>query len=232
MEEKKKVTTTKKKAPAKKKTTNRISKKTEQVIKSKEVEHRRAQSEKTSEVKLKEEVIKEDKVEKKEKQATTFNLFEVIIIMLITAFFGIVVGSCVTYFKDNVIDNNNIPKDLREFVEVYYDLSNDYYKSQDLDKKELLDAGIDGMLKYLDDQYSVYIEKENTDAINEELEGEFFGMGATITVDDQHQIYIVEILKDTPAEKLGFLPGDYIVKVGDEVVSDYTVDQVVKMELK
>ena len=63
---------------------------------------------------LKDNQKKNTEVEKndKAKNSTTFNLIEVIIIMIITSIFGIMIGSCVTYFKDNVIDKNSISKEI------------------------------------------------------------------------------------------------------------------------
>lgn len=199
MEDKKDVV--KKKTNQKRKTTNRV-KATKKVVKKEEPVK-----------KVETSVEKEIEAPKRQSKATSFNLIEVIIIMVITAAFGIVIGSCATYFKDNVIDKNSVPEGFEEFVEVYNDIADEYYSS--IDKEGLLEAGIKGMVDFLGDPHSAYLNYDDTYNFNQELEGEFIGLGVTVTMDENSNIYIVEVLKDSPAEKAGFKKGDILKKIGD-----------------
>lgn len=161
-------------------------------------------------------VVIDKKVE--QEQPVSFNLIEVIIIMIITAVFGILIGSFVTYLRDKVIVNN--PNKYDEFYEVYNEILNNYYEK--VDEDELLDAGIEGMLNYLNDSYSEFLNKEEAEALNEELEGEFVGLGATIALDSNNQIYVYDIMDNSPASKSDLKVGDIITKVDDKSVKDYT----------
>ncbi len=197
----------KKKTATKKKTTNRIN---YNKGKEKQIEKKRV-------------IEEEKKVKKEESSPTTFNLIEVIIIMIITAVFGILIGSCVVYFKDNVIDNN-VPYELEEFMDVYDDISSEFYN--DVDRDKLLEAGIKGMVQYLGDPYSSYLDYDETYSLNEELEGEFVGMGATVSLDDSGNIYIYDIMDDSPASKAGFKVGDVIKSVDDKNVVGLSTAEV------
>lgn len=206
MNNKKEVT---KKTATKGKSTNRI-KKVKSVKKNEVIEEKE----------LKEEV----KVEKNSNSSTSFNLIEVIIIMVITAVFGVLIGSCVTYFKDNVVEGNAVPKGFEEFFGVYNELVDTYY--DDIDNDKLIEAGIEGMIEYLGDPFSSYLNVEETNALNEELEGEFVGMGATVSMNDAGQIYIVDLFSDSPAVRAGFIIGDVITEVGGVSVEGKTTQQV------
>ncbi len=175
-------------------------------------------------VKEKKVVENEKENTKKREKATTFNLVEVIIIMIITAVFGILVGSCVAYFKDNVIDHNSVPYEFQEFMDVYNDIKSDYYK--DIDQKEMAEAGIKGMVDFLSDPYSSYLNYDDSNELDEELQGQFVGMGATITTNEKNEVYILEIYKDSPGEKAGFHVGDIIAKVGEQNVVGMDMDKV------
>ena len=198
-----------KKTATKGKSTNRIKKVKD--VKKKDV---------VEEKEIKEEV----KLEKSNSNSTSFNLIEVIIIMVITAVFGVLIGSCVTYFKDNVVEGNSVPEGFEEFFSVYNELTGAYYNDVDTDK--MIEAGIEGMVNYLGDPFSSYLDFEETNALNEELEGEFVGMGATVSMNDAGQIYIVDLFSDSPAVRAGFLIGDVILEVGGVSTAGKTTQQV------
>ncbi len=180
------------------------------------------------EYKKKEKVVEEEVIKVVENErgnsSSTFNLIEVIIIMVITAVFGILIGTCVAYFKEHVVDDNNIPDELRELVDVYYEISDEYYN--EIDKKALVEAGIEGMVKHLGDPFSTYLNYGETQSLNEELEGEFVGMGATVSSNDNNQIYIYDLFEDSPAAKAGFEIGDIIIKVDDKSIENMTTEEV------
>lgn len=170
----------------------------------------------------------ENSKNKKNVKKTTFNLLEVIIIMIITALFGAFIGSSVVYFSsddDSEIKIDN--KDLDEFVTTYNELVSDYYTK--LDKDKLLEAGIKGMIDYLDDPYSSYMDTDASNDFNEEIDGNFVGMGVEIQRQKDGKIKIVTIFKNSPAEKSGFKIGDIIVKVGNKSVEDMDTNEVSKL---
>ena len=181
-------------------------------------------------------IVKEKIPEKKkynkddnDKKATTFNFVEVIIIMIISAVFGAFVSSCVVYFtKNSKHDELKLEnKDLNEFVSTYNDLLNEYYMK--LDKDKLLEAGIKGMINYLGDPYSNFMDAEQADDFNQEVEGNFVGMGVEIQKQKDKGIVIVTIFDGSPAKKSGFELGDIIVKVDDKDVSKMDVSEVAKL---
>jgi carboxyl-terminal processing protease len=147
--------------------------------------------------------------------------------MIITAVFGILIGSTVTFFKTNVLKTNANPEKFDEFLEVYDELMNNYY--EELDGDELIESGIRGMLDYLEDNYSEYLDERETNALMEELNGEFSGLGVTITTNDKGEVYIISIIADSPAERAHFEVGDVFLEVDGINVDGYTPDDLSKL---
>lgn len=176
------------------------------------------------------EIIKEVIIEKK----VGFNYLEVILIMIIMLVLGGLLGRFVTYFerRDNSSDDDNkqvvenVSSEFKEFIDTYNDIRENYY--EEVDKEKLLDAGIKGMLEYLDDDYSLYMNQEETETFNEQVEGKYVGIGVEIQqIDDT--ISISRIFNNTPAYKSGLKAGDQIIKVDDEDIMGKTASEVSSM---
>ena len=106
-------------------------------------------------------------------------------------------------------------------------INNYFYFEQDEEKRE--EGYYDGIMKGLDDPYSVYYTKEEYEKMQEDDSGTFEGIGATVSKDmTKGTIYIVKPLEDSPAEKAGVLPGDVVVAVDDlDITTDMELDYVV-----
>ncbi|MBO4591569.1 MAG: PDZ domain-containing protein, partial [Eubacterium sp.] len=102
-----------------------------------------------------------------------------------------------------------------------------FYFDQDEEKRE--ESYFDGIMKGLDDPYSVYYTKEEYDKLMEEDSGKFEGIGATVSKDkDKGTVYIVKPIVGSPAEKAGLLPNDIVVAVDDlDITTDMELDFVV-----
>lgn len=178
----------------------------------------------------KKENVKEIIVERK----SGFNYLEVIIIMIIMLVAGFFIGSFVSWAtktKDNkviVSDNKEIPSEFNEFINTYNNIVNDYY--QEIDHKKLIEAGISGMLEYLGDDYSVYMDTDESDNFNAQVEGEYKGIGVEIvqnTIDKTVMIY--SIFENTPASRSDLKVGDIIVKVNGVDTTDMTTSEIAKL---
>lgn len=156
-----------------------------------------------------------------------FNFVEVLVIMIITLILGVVIGSFIMYVtkdnKKNVIVKNGVPSEMQEFLDTYNNIINNYYEKVDSDK--LIEAGINGMLEYLGDDYSVYMDKEISNEFNEQIEGKYYGIGVEIVLTDNGS-RINRVFKDSPAEKIGLKPGDIFLKLDGTDVSKSTPAEI------
>jgi carboxyl-terminal processing protease len=115
-------------------------------------------------------------------------------------------GDELTEFNGNGDVNDKIHK-----VEVAYDLISEKF-FQDVNKGELVEGAIQGMLKTLNDPYSVYMNAETASQFNDALDSSFEGIGAEVTMMDG-KLLIVAPFKNSPAEEAGLKPNDRIVKI-------------------
>ena len=165
--------------------------------------------------------IKRDK--QKRKKILKFNLAEVILIMIVTAICTIVLTIRVSYAVNNTPRKIKTETDLSEFISIYDSISNDYY--QEVNKDEMISSAIEAMVNYLDDPYSSYLDKEQAEALAQELNGQYEGIGAKIKLSN-NQFSITEVFKDGPAEKAGLKKDDIILKIGDVSVEGKTLDDI------
>lgn len=181
--------------------------------------------------------MKEDKdVEVKEvivEKKSGFNYAEVIVIMIISLIIGGIVGSMLNTMTKNtktvtkIITNSEIPEGFDEFLEAYDNIVNNYYEK--VDSQELIEAGINGMLEYLGDDYSVYMNKEITEDFNEQVEGKYLGIGVEITLLKDGGVKISRIFENSPAAKSGLKINDVFVSVNDQDVTKSNASEIASL---
>ena len=153
-----------------------------------------------------------------------FSISEVIIIMIIAIMFGFLLGNIVNFV---VFDKSSSSGDeLDELVSTYDNIVNNYY--DDVDKEELIDAGIQGMINYLDDPYATYFSGDASDEFNEELAGTYEGIGVEVMLSD-NVFTIGNVFDSSPASKAGVKNGDIITKVNGTDISGKSLSDVVSM---
>ncbi len=91
-------------------------------------------------------------------------------------------------------------------------IRNDYVDRVDIDS--LLEETLPELLSNLD-PHSVYIPAESLQAVNEDLDGSFGGIGISFMINND-TIKVIEVIPGGPAEKIGILAGDRIVTIDDE----------------
>ncbi|MBO0959069.1 S41 family peptidase [Neobacillus sp. MM2021_6] len=117
--------------------------------------------------------------------------------------------------KEEAINSEANTEDL-EKVEQAYDMIRSSYVEK-VDREQLVEGAIQGMLAVLKDPYSVYMDKETAKQFTQTLESSFEGIGAEVGMVDG-KIVIVSPFKDSPAEKAGIKPNDQILKVDGKSV--------------
>ncbi len=95
-------------------------------------------------------------------------------------------------------------------------LINRYYVDS-TDESELAEVAIINILKELD-PHSTYIPEEDVRAMEDELKGNFEGIGITFNI-MQDTIYVISPISGGPSEKVGIMPGDRIIEVENENVA-------------
>jgi carboxyl-terminal processing protease len=114
------------------------------------------------------------------------------------------------------------------FWEAWRVIHDRFVDRKDLDDKVLEEGALRGLVDSLGDEgHTTYLTAEEWKHLQDSLQGELDGIGATIGI-RKRQPTIRNTLPDTPARKAGLKPGDVLQKVDGKDVSGLPLDQIVQ----
>lgn len=150
-----------------------------------------------------------------------FKLFEVVVLVSMATIIGVFSGSFITYnfVRGNPPSAKSGSKYIDKFKEAYEDVVGNYYEA--IDKDELIDAAINGMLSTLDG-YTSYMNDEEEKQFNERMNGEYKGIGIEFSTIEGNTHTVINVFADSPAFVAGVQKGDILVKVDDIVATTKT----------
>lgn len=159
-------------------------------------------------------------VEVKKDGNSPFKTSEVIVLLFLTCLVSLLMGGLV-YYRITYNSSKSIDGELKDFIENYDYIVNNYYGK--VDKSKLIDSAISGMLTSLD-KNSSYVGTDN-DNFSIYLEGGYKGIGIEIKKNDNDEVVINRVFKDSPADNAGLKAGDILVKVaGNDLKGKKTED--------
>ncbi len=146
---------------------------------------------------------------KENKKQKSFSTSETILLVLM--------ASVVSYFIGHILVSNKSTSEVvrrdpyvAEFEKNYNYIIDNYYNS--VNRQDLIDSAISGMLESLDDPYSSYIDESTSDNFNITLNGSYQGIGVQIVKDETTgYILVTGVFKNSPASEAGLKAGDYII---------------------
>lgn len=116
-----------------------------------------------------------------------------------------------------------VTQNVTRKMELIEQVIDTYYYQEDIDQEELENGIYRGMVESLGDPYSAYYSAEELTEMTESIQGIFYGIGATLSLDEDTGFGIIkEVMSGTPAEEAGLKDGDLIYKVDGE--STYGMD--------
>lgn len=105
--------------------------------------------------------------------------------------------------------------DFAKYWEVWKRLEKSYVDPTVLDYREMTWGSMKGLAGSLGDPYTQYLPPEENKAVNEDLNGSFYGVGIELGYKN-NTLAVVAPLKGTPAERAGVQAGDLILNIKDE----------------
>ena len=151
-----------------------------------------------------------------------YSFMEVVALMIIASIFGMLLGGVLMYKKGSL--NTGVKKELNEFFNTYTEVLNEYY--EDIEGQKLLEAGVKGIISYLGDPYSVYMDKTTATAFNEKVNGEYIGIDTEIVQYQDGKIEFIKVGEDGPAYLAGIRVGDVLLKVDGVSITEKTLTEV------
>jgi carboxyl-terminal processing protease len=114
------------------------------------------------------------------------------------------------------------------FWEAYHKLQEKFVDKGKFDVQKMIEGAISGMVKSLEDPYTIFLNPEETKKFMEDIKGVFEGVGMEIGI-KKGQLQVITPLEGTPAQKAGLRPGDKILKINNTLTADLTIDEAVNL---
>lgn len=114
-------------------------------------------------------------------------------------------------------------EELEKFMSVYERVKANYVDQ--VDDHTLIKGAIDGMLSALD-PHSSYMEGSDFETLKTTTDGNYGGLGLTVTVEDG-AVKVIAPTEDTPAWRAGIKSGDYITHIDGQLVYGGSLDEAV-----
>ncbi len=159
---------------------------------------------------------------------TICRIYRTVMLVILTAFITFLMTSVGLYAY--VKNDGNIFLLTRKEIG---DISADIYAFKkiidqnylgEVDTEKLKEGAIKGYVEGLGDPYTTYISEDELEEYLQNTKGIYVGIGVYLTGDEeQDKVKIISVVKNSPAEKEGILPGDYIISVDDK---KYTASQM------
>ncbi len=152
------------------------------------------------------------------------NKFFLVIIFLIIFGVGFWVG------ETSVVCDVCPPEDINFslFWEAWDKLQERYVNPEDFDVQGMIYGAISGMVKSMEDPYTVFFNPQNTKKFLEDVSGKFEGVGMEIGI-RKGQLQVIAPLEGTPAQRAGLRPGDKILKIDDVLTADIAIEEAVTL---
>ncbi|KRL77597.1 S41 family peptidase [Ligilactobacillus equi] len=146
--------------------------------------------------------------------------------LILTGILGLLLGGGLMFglVRHQLQVANDAYRSLGKVATVYQTLYYNYYKKVPSSKLE--QGAIDGMIESLDDQFTEYLNKAETESLNNTIDSSFSGIGAQVQKAGEY-IKISSAITGTPAQKAGLKTDDILLKVNGKSVKGQALDKVV-----
>ena len=159
----------------------------------------------------------------------SLDILDLLIIVVVTVIFSSVLTGIILNFqyRNNLayLKNDKITSEyITQFIDIYSEVVDNFY--EEVDQEGMINSAIDGMLGFLEDNYSIHLNQEETDQLSQSLDGKYKGIGILA-----YGTTVVEVYKDSPAEKAGLKANDVILEINGNKV-DNSNSQMITEYLK
>lgn len=118
--------------------------------------------------------------------------------------------------------------DFEPFWKAWNVIEKKYVSTDGLERQEMLWGSISGLIKSLDDPYTVFFPPEEKKLFDSEIRGNFEGVGMEIGI-RKGILTVIAPLKDTPAYRAGIKAADKILEIDGESTIEITLEEAVRI---
>lgn len=118
--------------------------------------------------------------------------------------------------------------DFSPFWKVWNIINEKYPTASEISDQEKVYGAISGLIGSLNDPYSVFFTPDEAKSFEEEIAGNFTGVGMEVDIKDK-VLTVIAPLKDTPAYRANIKPGDKIMKIDNTITTGLNIEEAVKL---
>jgi carboxyl-terminal processing protease len=121
--------------------------------------------------------------------------------------------------------------EMSEFWRVWNLLEQKFVNStttSTLTDEEKIQGAIGGLVDSYDDPYTLYLPPEEAAYFDEDISGNFSGVGMEVGIRED-VVTVITPLPESPAEKAGILAGDMILRIDDKSTEGMNIDEAVRL---
>lgn len=136
------------------------------------------------------------------------------VLLALALIFGLIVGNALN--RSGQPMSRNIKLSAGNKLSTIMNLVESAYVDS-INTSEIIEQTIPDLLKNLD-PHSTYIPARNMQEVEEEMQGNFSGIGVQFSIQED-TVVIIDVISGGPSQKLGLLAGDRIVLVNDSNIA-------------
>jgi carboxyl-terminal processing protease len=118
--------------------------------------------------------------------------------------------------------------DFSPFWKVWNVMNEKYPGASKVTDQDKVYGAIAGLVGSLNDPYSVFFSPDEAKSFQEEIAGNFTGIGMEVGIKDKI-LTVIAPLKDTPAYRADIKPGDKILNIDKTATSNLTIEEAIKL---
>lgn len=132
----------------------------------------------------------------------------------------------------NVAEGSPAAVDFSPFWKAWSVINEKYLptasSSRTVNDEDKVWGAIGGLVDSLGDPYSVFLPPEDNKFFQEEIQGDFGGVGLEIGVRDD-RLTVIAPLPNTPAKRAGILAGDQIIQIGETIFPAANIEKAIRL---
>ncbi len=114
------------------------------------------------------------------------------------------------------------------FWQAWDTINKNYLRASKINAQDKVYGAIRGLVGSLKDPYSVFLSPKDNEKFQEDVQGNFGGIGAEIGI-KKNQLVVIAPLKDTPASRAGLKAEDMILSINSTSTDGMTADEAVRL---
>ena len=118
-------------------------------------------------------------------------------------------------------------KNLATIEEAWQIIHKDYVDPSKIDSTALSQAAVQAMMDTLNDPHSAYLSAQDYQQLQNNLAGQYSGIGASVTTTTDGQITIASVNPGSPADQAGLKAGDAVLEIDGISTAGMSVEDTV-----